>query len=1406
MAWEDELAKAIGSVSDPGDDALRQAIEQGAAPPEAGRSLFGRYGQAIKEEYLGGINRLGGVIKPTTPEEQARSIPGRALDVVTGGLQAAFPVLSGIGGEAATDIASVLDRLSGRYDDTTLQQSIENYRKYGRESTAQYLESLLAMPSEERAKAAAEAARLPGQLIGGVAPGYTLVPRALRGMRAGADVLRGRAAARAADTAIAARQPRAFQEPTPELQVPAGPQRPIDWVEPVPERVVGPELQPRPTILEPTGQPMTPTTRTAAEVGQARVPEPKPLLIADEFGRPIPQNYLVQQIERVIDEVPDVSEAAPKPLRRAGEVAEEATGGRIEPRPAVPEREVSEADFWRLAGEEGRAAETEIQRALRESVEPPGPGAARTAGELPEGALRPGEEPITTVPPKSSLEEPYVSPGRRALLRPISGGAEEPGWIKPTGEVVPHTPEISHGAALEHIHGRPGTAGIPGELDMYAEAFKDGWIRYNKGDTRGYKYLHLELLDSPDSLRRAEQFIREKGGRSEIRLDLANPQNPRRTVMGKSFNLPHEALAWIKSKLGEETGAFFPSREAKEKAPRSLRELRGRQAEGPAPVPVEPAKPVPTQREAAAKRVEEIKTRPVDVGAVPNRQAGRMLRRDLPETERLVTENLPVTEREVPGFNLDTINAPADVERIIANVAEGQRTLIEKARGPKVTDDYLRTVAAESGLSPADLMKRNKDNPFTKVEVVRYKSVVEASAKNVRQKLNELTEAGGPTNVAARDSLREAIGKHAMIAGAFARGRAETGRALRAFQTIPDDVLDDIIPLLRELDPQNVAVLTTVSRKAADPTWWDKFMFVITNARLTSPVTHGVNIGSNTSMLATVPVRKVFEGRPVEALYDVIGMWDMIHTNRALESATAAFSSRIPMAGMERYAERLKGLGTKFETSRQLENTRLRPFRSEGGKEFQRYAEQPGRALAAEDNFFRSIIANGELTAMGLREAKKRGITGKAREDFIQSFVASEATDEAILKAWNSAKYNTFNAKLGGLGQKLLAVRKTKVMGTEAAPLEFFFNFVTTPTNIGKVAIEHSPLGFLKAVRAHKLYKEGRLAEEMSKPMAGTAGLIATYAFMWTMDGKITGRGPSDPAKRKVWLENHKPYSVEWESGGKRHAVSYERFAPASTVLGAAADIWDGYNDVVGGLQKTDREIGDYAKLMGRAAGSVGQNILNQTYWQQLNTLAKAISEPDRFGEQLARSITGELQPVAAISALARAVDPYKRQVGPLEQPVSEIPFASRLLRKQRGAFGQEQERPGGTGTLGFINRLLSPAQYEEVGKEPLMRELERSGVGIGKADRKLPNGSRMNDEQFERFEILSGTLFKEKLRDLADSLEFQEAETEEERKTQVGSALSEARQEAREQLVEDGVLPEDALEPTPARTLLRGR
>jgi len=1403
-SWEDALSQAINAVPDPDDAALTQAIERGAAPEALQRpSVFGRYGGAVKREWQEGVNRLGGVLYPVTEAERGRSLPGRALDVLTGTMQAGMPVLSGLGGEAATDIAPVLDRLSGQYDDATLQQSIENYRKYGREDTAQHLESLLAMPPEERAAAAAEAARLPGQLIGGVAPGYTLVPKLARGVKAGARGMRGRAAAEAVIEARTGAAPRPYQEPAQVIEPPVqGPQRPIDWVEPVPA-AEPPRVQ-RPAVLGPEGRPVEPTLPTAAEVGQARVPAPKPLDLVDEFGRPYPRNVLAKQLEDVINEVPDVVEAAPTPLRRAGEVAEEATGGRIEPRPAQIEPDVSEADFWRLAGEEGRTAENEIQRALRESVEQPGPGAARVAGELPPGALRPGEEPITTVPSKSTLEEPYASPGRRALRRPIAGGAsEETGWVKPSGEVVPHSPEISHGMALNVVHGRPYV--YERELEAYGDAFKDGWIRYIAGETRGHKYLHLELLDSPESLKKAEQFIKEKGRGAEVRIDLANPKQPTRTIMGQSFDRPWQALEWLKSKLGEQTGAFFPSRKAAEKAPRSLRELRGRQAEGPAPVPVEPAQPVRSQREVAAKRTEEIVKRPVDVGDVPNRKARALISRGLSEQERLVTEGVGETEGLVPGFNLDTISSPDDIKSIIAGSAEGQRTLIERARGPKVTDEYLQAVAAESGLSPADLMKHHKEMPFNKVEVVRYKSVVEASAKDIRQKLNTLGEAG-PGNVAARDTLREALAKHAMIASAFARGRAETGRALRAFQTIPDDVLDDIIPLLRELDPENVAIITKVASKAVNKTWWDRFMFVITNARLTSPVTHGVNIGSNTSMLAIAPVRKVFEGAPVEALYDVIGMWDMLKTNRALESATSAFASRIPMAGMERYAERLKGLGATFETSRQLETSKLRPFTSKAGKEFERIAEMPGRALAAEDDFFRSIIANGELTSMALREAKKRGITGKAREDFIQRFISHEATDEALLKAWNASKYSTFNQKLGKFGQLMLAVRKTKIAGTEAAPLEFFFNFVTTPTNIGKVAIEHSPLGFLKAIRAHKLYKEGRLAEEMSKPLAGTAGLVATYAFVWAMDGKITGRGPSDPAKRKVWLENHKPYSFEWEIGGKRHAWSYERFAPLSTILGASADIWDGYTDVVGGIQKTDREIGDYAKLMGRALGSVGQNILNQTYWQQLTTAARAISEPDRWGEHLARSLTGELQPVAGISALARAVDPYKRQVGPLEQPISEIPFASRMLRKQRGVFGQEQERPGGTGTLGFVNRFLSPAQYEQVGKEPLMRELERSGIGVGKADRMLPSGKRMNDAQFEKFETLSGALFKEKLQDVADSLEFQEAETEEERKTQVGSALSQARQEAREQLVEDGVLPEDALEPAPVRTLLRGR
>lgn len=1251
-------------------------------------------------------------------------------------------------------------------------------------------------------KQAGESGRLIGELAGGGVSAAGLV-------KSGVRALKGRKLARVGEEAVQARRATGIREHgvndpieiTPPVQ---GPQRPIDapdWTPPAPE-TISPAPTPtagltdRPTLLGPEGRPVQATTRSAEEVATARVPEPEAPRITDQFGNPTSREAVLREEDR-LNNLFKQAEPAPapvvepaRPLRRAGEVAEEATGGRITPKPIEPE--MTEGEFWSKAQGEGVRAESDIQRAMREGTGEP----------LPEGALKPGEEDIFSVPQKdiaAEAERSYTSPGRRALRRPISGGSN--GWIDPSGKLTEHSSDVSHNFTAQNMHGIEGASYSQNTADPRGfavdKAIDAGWVRVSDDPlTVGKGALNLELADNPQSIKNAIRYIEERGrGRKELMIDLLDSKSTAMAGTSKyhnqgPFDRPWKAIEWLKTFLGNEQGAINPSKTG----PRTLRELRSQPKAAEAPVAEAAAQPLKSARETAAARTEEIVKRPVNVGSVTNETARRLMRRDNESAVEKVIADAPVGDREPVGINLSTINAPEDVQRVIANVAEGHKELIERARGPKVTDEYLARAAAESGLSPADLMKRNKTNPFTPEEVVRYTQIVKTSAADIRNKLAAVTNATGEGYAAAREELRLAIGRHGMIAGAYARGRAQVGRSLRAFQAIPEDILDDVIPLLAQLAPDEVAVITKVAKRATDNRLWDKIMFTYINALLTSPVTHTVNISSNTITALSTPVEKLFQGKFGEAAYDAIGMYQALKGG-AFQAAVRAHGTRIPSAGMERYADRLRELGVKMEQPGQLERGRRAPFQSEGGKKFQEYAGQPGRVLAAEDDFFRSVVASGELYSQGLRQAKKEGITGrKAIDDFVKKFVETDATDEALLKAWNEAKYRTFNQKLGKFGQIMLAARKAEAGESGIRPLEFILPFVTTPTNITKFALERSPLGF--AALMFKANRGENLAETLAKPMMGSAGLVMGYLAMYAVDGQITGRGPSDPAKREVWLQNHTPYSLEATVGGKKRTVSFERIEPIATVLGAAADVVQGMREMTEGLDKTDREYADYANVFLKGMASVANNMINKTYFQQLTAITNALAQPDRFFDRLGTSLISAVQPVAGISSLARAVDPYKREVSPLTQPQSEIPFASKGLKPQLDPFGRPEERPGGKSVGGFLQRLASPAQIAEKGNDPLLRQLERDGIGIGKADKMLPSGKRMNEDQYYEYEKRSGQLFHEKLADVIDSPAYQDAETHEERKSAVSAALEAARREAREQLVEDGVLPEEAMEP----------
>ncbi|OFW53973.1 MAG: hypothetical protein A2163_07835 [Actinobacteria bacterium RBG_13_35_12] len=170
-----------------------------------------------------------------------------------------------------------------------------------------------------------------------------------------------------------------------------------------------------------------------------------------------------------------------------------------------------------------------------------------------------------------------------------------------------------------------------------------------------------------------------------------------------------------------------------------------------------------------------------------------------------------------------------------------------------------------------------------------------------------------------------------------------------------------------------------------------------------------------------------------------------------------------------------------------------------------------GRFMEAADKFNSTLIASGEKTRLmshgiGEETANKKAIA------LAQEFLARQKLGEA------SKTDPAFVRALDALGQGALGLRH--LLKEKAPPVGHLYSwmlpFITTPINISKLQVKHSPLGFIGGN-----YSRQQLAQ------ATTGSIITGIGALLAMQGKTTWLPPTDRKEKELfYAEGHKPYSV----------------------------------------------------------------------------------------------------------------------------------------------------------------------------------------------------------------------------------------------------------------------------------------
>ncbi|MCJ7791869.1 MAG: hypothetical protein MUP49_05635 [Dehalococcoidia bacterium] len=759
--------------------------------------------------------------------------------------------------------------------------------------------------------------------------------------------------------------------------------------------------------------------------------------------------------------------------------------------------------------------------------------------------------------------------------------------------------------------------------------------------------------------------------------------------------------------------------------------------------------------------------------------------------EQIVPPEVPakLPKPEVPtvkeGFigNIKLDKFADDVIPDIKAFAESHPDIVQAVRRGIVsleeTEQAAEDLILKTGGDPKKLVKK-VGQAYSDTEI----RAIGGMLSDISNQMNDLRKVlATPKGNTVQNTLKlaELIDKHNYFQLAAHASRAEAGRALSSLRLIQSAInsnsnpimekvlkqigkenYDEVLKAMQGLDWDNPVQVSNFIRQFKQPKLMDYINEIFINSILSGPKTHLVN--GITNMVNTImsPIERgvsavvekglaKLQGREAvrfldEVPADVWGMLDGIPEGirGSLQTIKTGVS---PTAA------------TKYEF-------RVTAFKGKLG----RVINFPTTALEAADNLHYNINFRQAFNAEAMRAGRELKLTGEELVDFLAETKVNPPAD-MVIEASKTANYRLFRAEGNGIADVLYKFRDWGFEVPKAGkitPLKFIIPFVRTPVNIVKYGLERSPLGFFNPELIRNLAKKSpEAADQIARAFIGTT-LSATIALLFAQD-KITGAAPPSEGERdRFYREGKQPYSVKigdtW--------VSYQRLEPFNTSFTLVAIAVDAI--------KNDDAAAD-EKVM-QAVTSFTKNFVSQTYMSGLADIVDVMQYPERAGGNILQS-TGQalLVPNSSLMrTITQAVDPTIRQPkGFVEKLESGIPGLSWRVPPKLNVFGETTERQ---------TPWYSPINITTEDNSRLNIELNKHDINIGFVGDSI-NNVKLTDDQQRKYQELAGTMSKVSILSLINSPEYKEM-TDVEQKSAIQSASNAAREDARTELIQQGIVP----------------
>ena len=732
----------------------------------------------------------------------------------------------------------------------------------------------------------------------------------------------------------------------------------------------------------------------------------------------------------------------------------------------------------------------------------------------------------------------------------------------------------------------------------------------------------------------------------------------------------------------------------------------------------------------------------------------------------------------IGSINLNRVSGDEDVRKIIERTA----TLFEdKVTGTARSNENTIRLANKLSQDPdkmLEVMKRRRGKAFTATEITALRFLVEESASGLDNLAKKIST--GQADEVDQFLFRQRFAFHAMLLEQTSSAAREAGRALQSFQIeaggrkAQRDFIRGALAAATETGKVDAHTLATAMRAIETEEGLHKFirdtsrattkeMFVEAwiNALLSGPQTHVVNTVSNSlfslwqipeTMMAT-QLRKlvgglgVGEGEAMERLYGLThGLVDGIRLGYKAAKTGMPSDRFLKIEGLQQPAITGKNILTELGSgptgkltglSRlNVEDPTLQPLVR--GLDFLGVlARIPGRALTAEDEFFKAIGYRMELQTQAYRTARREGLEGKEMATRMQEII-NNPPDEIRIAAIEQGRIQTFTNPLGETGRNLQQSLQSIELGNGRLALpagRLIVPFFRTPVNLAKAVGLRSPLAPLAKSFQADLRAGGARADLATARMA--LGSFTMMAFMdMAASGAITGNGPSDPALRAAMRRTGwQPYSIKTKNG----YVSYARTDPVGMTIGIGADL----AEIMGELDRDEA-----ASVAGGVIVAVANNIISKTYMEGISNFMEVFHSgtlSPQYGERVADRyvlrLGGSLIP-AASAQIARTVDPTLRHADTLVDTWrSRIPGYSDSLPPRVNLWGDPIVLSGGWGP-----DIMSPFWQSLTVDSPVDQEMINNGFGVTMPLQGTRNfmGVELTHEQANEYIKLAGQDWKD--------------------------------------------------------------